>query len=322
MCDGIGGMKYIIQAVEPSILWPEARAVKKLDAPTVARFIYEDIVCRVTCVPFISVDGGSEFKAEVLHLLRTLYNCTVIISTAYHPEGNAPVERNHQPLVDALYKCTGDAKGNWPKFLKAVLFAMQVTTSRTTGFSPYYLLYGVHPVFCYDITEITWQTLDWHKVRTHEDLLAIHTLQLSRREPKLEEASRKLRETWRRAIEDLHKHHHFMFDFADFEEGMCVWLREPKLDEIKGDKEKWTYSGPYIIHQKHDRDSFVLRELSGAVLKGHVNIRRLRLFYYRPEHQTPRTSLNSPPKPTVSANPQYRLDYAMQALREEFEAES
>ncbi|KAJ7805725.1 hypothetical protein B0H13DRAFT_2387526 [Mycena leptocephala] len=108
-----------------------------------------------------------------------------------------------------------------------------------------------------------------------------------------------------------------MFDFADFEEGMYVWLRESKLDETKGDKEKWTYSGPYIIHQKRDRDSFVLRELSGAVLKGHVNIRRLRLFYYRPEHQTLRTSLNSPPKPTVSANPQYRLDYAMQALREE-----
>ncbi|KAJ7780682.1 hypothetical protein DFH07DRAFT_687667, partial [Mycena maculata] len=72
-------------------------------------------------------DGGSEFKGEVLHLLRTLYNCTVIMSTAYHPEGNVPIERNHDLLVAALYKCCGDTKGNWPKFLKAVLLAMQVT---------------------------------------------------------------------------------------------------------------------------------------------------------------------------------------------------
>ncbi|KAJ7125855.1 hypothetical protein C8R46DRAFT_828355, partial [Mycena filopes] len=113
-----------------------------------------------------------------------------------------------------------------------------------------------------------------------------------RRDSKLDEANKRLRETRRRAIADLHRRQHFMFDFADFNVGMYVWLRESKIDETKGDKEKWMYSGPYIIHQKRDRDSFVLRELSGAILKGHVNIRRLRLFYYRPDNQTLRTSLN------------------------------
>ncbi|KAJ7136540.1 hypothetical protein C8R43DRAFT_893861 [Mycena crocata] len=191
---------------------------------------------------------------------------------------------------------------------------MRVTTSRATGFSPYYLLYGVHPVFSFDVTEITWQTLDWDKVRTHEELLALRALQLSRREPKLEEASNKLRETRKRAIEDLHKRHHFMFDFADYDVGMYVWLRESRLDETKGDKEKWTYSGPYIIHQKRDRDAFVLRELSGAILKGHVNIRRLRLFYFRPDNQTLRTSLNPPSRQLESANTEYRLDIALRML--------
>ncbi|KAJ3991299.1 hypothetical protein F5050DRAFT_1538368, partial [Lentinula boryana] len=61
--------------------------------------------------------------------------------------------------------------GMWPRYLHAVLFAMRVTVSRATGFSPYYLLYGVHPIFSFDITETTWQTLDWHNVRTHEDLI-------------------------------------------------------------------------------------------------------------------------------------------------------
>jgi hypothetical protein len=316
MSTGIGNLNYIVHAVEPTILWPEAKALRTLDAKSVAKFIYEYIVCRFACVPFITMDGGPEFKKEVLFLLSSLYNCTVVISTAYHPEGNAPVERGHQPIVDALYKCTGDAKANWPRYLQAVLFAVRVTVSRATGFSPYYLLYGVHPVFSFDMSEINWQTLDWHTVRSHEDLLAIRVLQISRRDPKLKEASDKLRKTRERAIEDLHRRNHFAFDFADYESGIYVWLRESKLDETKGDKEKWTYSGPYIIHQKRGQGSFILREISGAILKGHVNIRRLRLFYFRPDNQTLRTKtpLTNIPSPKDTSNSHLRLDVALASL--------
>ncbi|KAJ6525345.1 hypothetical protein B0H19DRAFT_860880, partial [Mycena capillaripes] len=52
--------------------------------------------------------------------------------------------------------------------------------SRATGYSPYYWLYGVRPVFSFDINEITWQTLHRHKVRTHAELLAIRAQQLAR----------------------------------------------------------------------------------------------------------------------------------------------
>ena len=77
---------------------------------------------------------------------------------------------------------------------------------------------------------------------------------------------------------------------------MYVWLRESRLDEIKGGKGEWTYAGPYIIHEKRNKDSFILRELSGAILKGHVNIRRLRLFFFRPDNQTLHTPYRPPPE--------------------------
>ncbi|KAJ3739858.1 hypothetical protein DFH05DRAFT_1371372, partial [Lentinula detonsa] len=114
----------------------------------------------------------------------------------------------------------------------------------------------------------------------------IRSLQLARRDPKLQEATESIRESRQRAIEDMAKRVHHRWDFSDYEEGMYVWLRESKLDEIKGGKGLWTYSGPYIIHEKRERDAFILKELSGAILPGHVNIHRLRLFYYRPTHQT------------------------------------
>jgi hypothetical protein len=80
---------------------------------------------------------------DVLAGCPALLTASAEFKAEYHPEGNTPVERAHEPLVSALYKCTGDAKGNWPRFLHAVLFAIRVTVSRATGFSPYYLLYAV-----------------------------------------------------------------------------------------------------------------------------------------------------------------------------------
>ncbi|KAJ3964883.1 hypothetical protein EV361DRAFT_811528 [Lentinula raphanica] len=197
---------------------------------------------------------------------------------------------------------------------------MRVTVSRATGFSPYYLLYGVHPIFSFNITETTWQTLDWHNVHTHEELIALRALQLSRRDPKLREANDKLRESRRRAIEDLARRSRFQWDFSDYEEGMYVWLRESQIDEIKGGKGLWTYSGPYIIHEKRERDSFVLKELSGAILPGHINIRRLRLFYYRPDHQTLRAKIpQARQQLSVSYDrPSYRLDETLERSRNFF----
>ena len=315
MPKGIGGVEYIIHAIEPSILWVEAKALKDITAKNVANFIYRFLICRFSCIPFVSFDGGPEFKKEVVALLRTLYNCTIIVSTPYHPEGQAPVERAHLPLVEAIFKCTGDAKGRWPLYLEPGLFAIRVTVSRATGYSPYFLLYGVHPVFAFDIDEVTWQTLDWNKVRTHVELLAIRILQIQRRDPKMKEANERLKETRRRAIDDWAKRHHYHFDFADYEEGMYVWLRESQWDETKGHKGEWTYSGPYIIHEKRENDSFVLRELSGAILQGHVNIRRLRLFFFRPDNQTLRSSLDSRYRRTVQqSNPTFRYDIAMKVM--------
>ncbi|KAJ3884272.1 hypothetical protein GG344DRAFT_60681, partial [Lentinula edodes] len=68
MPTGVGGCDYIIQAIEPTILWPEARAVKGNTAANVAKFIYEDIICRFGCVPYFTFDGGPEFKKEVTEL--------------------------------------------------------------------------------------------------------------------------------------------------------------------------------------------------------------------------------------------------------------
>ncbi|THU82871.1 hypothetical protein K435DRAFT_603641, partial [Dendrothele bispora CBS 962.96] len=114
-----------------------------------------------------------------------------------------------------------------------------------------------------------------------EDLVAIRILQLKQRDPELLEAYDSVRKSRQCAIDDLERKLGGKFDFHEYEEGMYVWLRESQLDELKGGKGLPTYSGPYIIHEKRSTGSYILRELNGVILPGHVNAQRLRLFYYR-----------------------------------------
>lgn len=138
--------------------------------------------------------------------------------------------------------------------------------------------------------------LDWDQVSTTTDLLATRILQVKRREKNLQQAYETVRRTRQRAIEDLEKRYKQKFDFHAYEPGMYVWLRESQLETQKGNKTDWTYSGPYVIHSKRDTGSYVLRELDGAIIQGHVHAERLRLFYFRTDNQTLRSRLPSSPK--------------------------
>jgi hypothetical protein len=43
----------------------------------------------------------------------------------------------------------------WPEKVRQALFAENITTSRVTGWSPFYLLHSVHPILPFDLTEAT-----------------------------------------------------------------------------------------------------------------------------------------------------------------------
>ncbi|KAJ3832458.1 hypothetical protein F5878DRAFT_519780, partial [Lentinula raphanica] len=121
-------------------------------------------------------------------------------------------------------------------------------------------------------------------------------LQLQRRDAGLRLSYAKVRSSRRRAIDDQLRRHGGKYDFHEYEEGMYVWLRESQLETQKGNKGDWTYSGPFIIHERTEQGAYVLRELDGSVMKGHVHAQRLRVFFFRPENQTLRSRIPTRPK--------------------------
>jgi hypothetical protein len=292
MEDGYGGKHYLLQALEPSIAWPEARASTKNDSEAWAAFIYQEIICRYGCIPYCLTDGGPEFRGAA-EILFKQYGITVIISSPYHPQGNAAVERSHQTLGNSIRRACAHEPSKWPLYVQPALLAMRCTVSRATGYTPYFLLYGRHPILAFDVTDSTWEVLDWHTVHSTEDLLAIRTQQILRRDKKLAEAHENQRESRQRAVDDFNKRYGRMNPDNNFQVGTWVWLHETWLDEQKGNKDKPRWTGPFIIHERlfHDNvlKAYKLRELDGIIKRTTAARDRVKVFYYRPTHQTIKT---------------------------------
>lgn len=288
MDEGYGGYKYIYHAVEPSINHHEARAERKISATKMANFIYEDIICRYGCPAMIGCDGGPEFKGAVEELLARK-RVLVIMSTPYHPEGNPHVERAHQPLLDAIIKLSAHKKTEWPLYVHPALYAMRMTTSRITGCSPFYLLYGQEPVYPCEITDPTWGLYDWDKIKTTSDLIAIRAQQIMRRDEKLSDAFKRQAAARKRDVDAFYRKYEDKWRANTFEVGTWVLVEETWLRKQMGNKLAQRWTGPYVIDGEYGKHSYYLRELDGTFIRHPVNKHRLKIFYFRPDHQTIKT---------------------------------
>ena len=62
-------------------------------------------------------------------------------TTAYHPQGNALVERSNRTVLQML-RCYTEKSYDWEEYLPLVLYAYWTTKHATTGIAPYQLMYG------------------------------------------------------------------------------------------------------------------------------------------------------------------------------------
>ncbi|KAI9336472.1 hypothetical protein DFJ73DRAFT_609563, partial [Zopfochytrium polystomum] len=70
----------------------------------------------------------------------------VRVTMAYGQQANGKVERANKPIVAAISKCCEGQRTQWHRYLVPALYASRCTTSKSTGLSPYQLVFGQDPV--------------------------------------------------------------------------------------------------------------------------------------------------------------------------------
>jgi hypothetical protein len=106
------------------------------NSDAVAKFLWEDVVCRHGCFGRLVVDRGPENKGHIAAFTKK-YGIKWVQVSAYHPAANRMVERGHKSIVDALTKMTDGGLEDWVWNLLSVLFTDRTSIHQPTGKVPF-----------------------------------------------------------------------------------------------------------------------------------------------------------------------------------------
>src|SRR6266540_1603556 len=82
----------------------------------VAKFIYEEIICRFSVSRILQSDRGTHFVNEVIQELTDKFQIWHSLSSPYHPQSNGLVERFNKTLCEGLAK-VAETINDWDTYI-------------------------------------------------------------------------------------------------------------------------------------------------------------------------------------------------------------
>jgi len=157
----------------------ECKAIARDKAKVIAKFFLKRIILRYGIVQEVVTDNGPSFGKEFSQLLKQ-YGIRHIKISPYNSQANGVVEQGHFNIREALVKLCKGNLSQWPLMVSATCYADRITVRQATGFSPYYLLHGVHPLMPGDLADATFMVNKYKPGMTTAELIEARTQQLLR----------------------------------------------------------------------------------------------------------------------------------------------
>jgi hypothetical protein len=123
--------------------WIEAKPLATITSVTVQKLFWQNIVCCFGVPKAITMDNGTQFDVETFKEFCDQIGTKIHFASVRHLESNGLVKRANGIIMTRIMKLIfNQPRGKWPDELIKVVWSHNTTISRSTGFTPFKLLFG------------------------------------------------------------------------------------------------------------------------------------------------------------------------------------
>ena len=258
------GNRYILVVADYFTRYMEAFPLPNQEATTVARTLVDEVFMRFSTPEQLHSDQGRQFEGQLITEVCKLLNINKTRTTPYHPQCDGLVERLNRTLLNMLATCAKDHPFEWEDYIRKVCMAYNSSIQSSTGYTPFYLMFGRQARLPIDVL-----------YGTTQDSYQSHGEYASLLETRLSSAFEIVRE-------HVSKEHQRQKQFYDtkvhgepHKVGDYVWLHSPPP---KGTSRKlhhpWT--GPYKVIKTVSEVTYRIQHLYGNRPRKVVHFDRLK----------------------------------------------
>lgn len=287
-----GSYRYVLHARDALSSYPEGRATTSESGQVIADFIFQDILCRWGAVEELVTDNGTPYIAA-LDILGSRHGIRHIRISGYNSRANGLVESKHFDVREAIMKTCQGRESKWREVLPQVFWSERVTIRKLIGYSPYYMVHGVHPLLPFDIIEATYLAPPQDFGMSTEDLVALRARQLAKRPEDIAKMQGAVTKSRCDNLERFEKRHGSRIIDFDFKPGSLVLVRNSRFEESLNRKTKPRYTGPVVVVRKTIGTSYIIAELDGA--QSQLRVAGFRLIPYFPRTHSPTPIISNIP---------------------------
>jgi hypothetical protein len=138
--------RFVVVAIDYFSKWIEARALSVTTTKHIKAFIKEQILCRYGVPRVLISDNGPQFASDEMRMFTLEHGIQHRFGSVHHAQTNGQVESANKIVLDGLKRRLYAAKGSWVDQLDSVLWATRTTPKRSTGETPFGMVYGSEAV--------------------------------------------------------------------------------------------------------------------------------------------------------------------------------